>query len=255
LNDFLIDLPPGPRHDVALQKEGAMTHLVHRRGFLGRVLGASAALGFSRTPSAFAQQGNPDAWLTTVKGQHRSLFDFPQHRNGVPLLHILNYLNTYAEAYKGAGQAAAVGTFYGVGPQSSIALAFNDAAWSKYALGEYLSLKDGAGRPYSRNVFHRPTAADAHLVGQAMQLPPLEAAGGVMPAIGIENLQKMGTTFLMCANAFGLWCLELEARGKGKAADLDRDLRANLLPGVVIVPAMVIAIEKAQGAGISYNRQ
>jgi hypothetical protein len=32
-------------------------------------------------------------------------------------------------------------------------------------------------------------------------------------------------------------------------------LRANLPPGVTIVPAMVIAIEKAQEAGIRYNRQ
>jgi intracellular sulfur oxidation DsrE/DsrF family protein len=30
---------------------------------------------------------------------------------------------------------------------------------------------------------------------------------------------------------------------------------ANMLTGVVVVPAMVIAIEKAQGAGIAYNRQ
>jgi len=29
----------------------------------------------------------------------------------------------------------------------------------------------------------------------------------------------------------------------------------HLLPGVVPVPAMVIAIEKAQAAGIRYNRQ
>jgi hypothetical protein len=36
---------------------------------------------------------------------------------------------------------------------------------------------------------------------------------------------------------------------------LDKDLRANLLPGVTIVPAMVIAIDKAQEAGIKYNRQ
>ena len=47
----------------------------------------------------------------------------------------------------------------------------------------------------------------------------------------------------------------LEARGKGKAADIEADLRANLLPGVTIVPAMVIAIDKAQEAGIKYNRQ
>ena len=48
---------------------------------------------------------------------------------------------------------------------------------------------------------------------------------------------------------------ELEARGKGKAPDLEKDLRANLLPGITIVPAMVIAIEKAQEAGIRYNRR
>ena len=39
---------------------------------------------------------------------------FPQHKNGLPLLHILNYLNTYSEAYKTTpGQVGAVGTFYG----------------------------------------------------------------------------------------------------------------------------------------------
>ena len=53
----------------------------------------------------------------------------------------------------------------------------------------------------------------------------------------------------------GIWCLELEARGKGKASDIDKELRANLLPGLTIVPAMVIAIDKAQEAGIKYNRQ
>jgi hypothetical protein len=65
----------------------------------------------------------------------------------------------------------------------------------------------------------------------------------------------MGTTFLLCANAFGGWCEELAVRGKGKPADLQKDFKANLLPGVVMVPAMVIAIEKAQKAGITYNRQ
>jgi len=34
-----------------------------------------------------------------------------------------------------------------------------------------------------------------------------------------------------------------------------KELQANLLPGVTIVPAMVIAIEKAQTAGIRQKRQ
>ena len=76
-----------------------------------------------------------------------------------------------------------------------------------------------------------------------------------MPLVGIERLQDMGTKFIMCNNALNSWVLELEARGKGVAAEIDAELRANLLLGVTIVPAMVIAIEQAQEAGISYNKQ
>jgi hypothetical protein len=188
----------------------------HRRAFLGHMFGAVAAasLAMSGTLAAGVQESGPDEWIGEVKGTHRCLFDFPQHKNGYPLLHILNYLNTYATAYKtGAGQVGAVGTFYSVGSQASIALAFNDSVWATYELGAYTGLKDSAGRVYTRNVFNRPTANDLHLL------------------------------------------MELEARGKGKAQDIEKDLRANVLPGVTIVPAMVIAIEKAQEAGIRYNRQ
>jgi hypothetical protein len=230
----------------------------HRRGFLGRVLGvtaAAAALPFAGNQTINAQAG-PDAWIDNVKGRQRTLFDFPQHKNGVPLLHIVNYLNTYQSAYKAApGDAGAVGTFYGIGPQSSIPLAFNDAIWSKYAIGEYLGLKDASGRPYTHNWFNRPTASELPLLMQAMGTPIIPGFGGALPALGIESLQKMGTTFLICENALGAWCQELEVRGKGRAADIEKELRANLLPGVVPVPAMVIAIEKAQSAGIRYNRQ
>ena len=90
---------------------------------------------------------------------------------------------------------------------------------------------------------------------QSIDSPMIPALADAMPALGIESLQKMGTKFILCANALGIWCLELEARGKGKAQDLEKELRANLLPGLTIAPAMVIAIEKAQEAGIRYNRQ
>jgi hypothetical protein len=228
----------------------------HRRGFLSRFAGAAAALGLvGAAESAQAQQAGPDDWIKGVKGPHRCLFDFPQHKNGMPLLHILNYLNTYGDVYKSPGQAGAVGTFYSMGTQSSLPLAFNDAMWAKYALGDYASLKDAAGKPYTRNVFYKPTPADLHLLMQVLQTPTIPAFAGAMPGLGIDNLQKMGTTFLLCANAFGGWCEELSVRGKGKAEDLQKDLGANLLPGVIVVPAMVIAIEKAQSAGIAYNRQ
>ena len=229
----------------------------HRRVFLGQMLGAAAAVAtVSATAAAAAGTSSADDWIGEVKGTHRCLFDFPQHKNGMPLLHILNYLNTYSAAYKtGPGEVGAVGTFYSAGRQASIPLGFNDAMWTKYELGVYLGLKDADGKPYTRNVFNRPTTKDLHLLMQAIESPAIPALADAIPALGIENLQKMGAKFVLCANALGIWCLELEARGKGKARDIETELRANLLPGVTIVPAMVIAIEKAQEAGIRYNRQ
>jgi intracellular sulfur oxidation DsrE/DsrF family protein len=51
---------------------------------------------------------------------------------------------------------------------------------------------------------------------------------------------------LTCKNSLGGFA--------GQLADAIRgDLLGNLLPGVVLVPAMVIAIERAQAAGFAYN--
>src|SRR5262245_31349016 len=103
------------------------TDLTYRRGFLGKVFGAVAAAGIlggtseAQNKTAPAPAAGPDAWISEVKGTHRCLFDFPQHKNGVPLLHILNYINTYNQAYKSApGTVGAVGTFYAIGNQASI---------------------------------------------------------------------------------------------------------------------------------------
>jgi len=242
----------------------AITEKTNRRAFFGRMFGAVAAASLPMTEVASAAQAKaatttasgPDAWIAQVKGTHRTLFDFPQHKYFFPQLHILNYIHTYNEAYKaGAGTVGAVGTFYGIGNQSSIALAFNDAMWAKYGLGEYLGLKDASGKFYTHNVFNRPVQADLHLVVAALQTPNLPPFADFMPLMGIESLQKMGTKFLLCNNALEAWAIELEARGKGKMADILADLKKNTLPGVTLVPAMVIAIEKAQAAGIRYNRQ
>ena len=49
--------------------------------------------------------------------------------------------------------------------------------------------------------------------------------------------------------------MDLARLGHGEAGPITTELLANVLPGVQVVPAMVIAIEQAQAAGISYNKQ
>lgn len=231
----------------------------NRRGFLGRVLATAGALSLPAVSLRAATprlQGDPDAWMNEVRGEHRSFFDFNAHKMGVPLLHVLNYLSTYQAAYGAAnGTVGAVASLYGVGGGSSISMGFDDFIWQKYGLGEYAGLRDANGRAYTRNVFNSPTEADGHLLATAMNIPTIAPFGGAIVGCAIPNLQKMGTKFLMCNNALGAWTFELEARGKGTQAAINDELRAHLLPGVTIVPAIVIAIEKAQAAGMAYNKQ
>lgn len=221
---------------------------------MARMLGAAASFATvtAVAPRAAAAQAPDDsAWIKEVPGKSRCFFDCPQHANGMGLLHILNYLGAYP-----AGQAGVVSSFYSVGPGASIPLGFNDAMWAKYGLGEVLGLKDASGKPYARNVFANMTKDDAHLLAQRAGIPSgIALLGQAAPALSIPSLQKMGTKFLICNNALGLWTLELAARGKGPADAIGADLRANVLPGVTIVPAMVRAIEQAHAAGFSYNRQ
>src|SRR5262249_42721620 len=158
---------------------------------------------------------------------------------------------TYSAAYKtGPGQVGAVGTFYSAGNQSSIALGFNDAMWAKYELGTYLGLKDAHGTPYTYNVFNRPTSKDLHLLMKAIDSPMIPALGCAVAGVGIKNLKKRGAKFFLGATALGIGFLKLEARGRGRAPNIKKELRATLRPGVTIVPAMVIAIDRAQEAGI-----
>ncbi len=223
----------------------------HRRGFLGGLAAATLATGLPWADLAAAPtpmrsgSANPDAWLDRMTGKHRCLFDFPEHGAGLPLLHMLNYVSTYQRAYNvPAREVNAVGTLYFAGPTASLPLAFNDAMWAKYKFGETLNLTDPkTGRPSVRNMFHRPQAGDPVFFG------------GAYLAAGMESLVGMGCVFLLCENALAFWVSEFATAGLGTAEAINAELRANMVPGVMPVPAMVIAIEKGQQKGVAYNKQ
>jgi intracellular sulfur oxidation DsrE/DsrF family protein len=76
-----------------------------------------------------------------------------------------------------------------------------------------------------------------------------------LPQASIESLQQRGATFIICNNALSIFA-GLVAKAQGLDAQaVYADMKANILPGVTLVPGMVIAIDKAQQAGLSYHRQ
>lgn len=217
----------------------------HPRSRLGGILvialGAATvgAAAVSTRPVHANQSPAPvhDAWLDNLKGTHRQLFDAPNPNGGMPLLHVMNYYDTYNKAY-GVKDREVNGilTFYG----TTTLYAVNDAMWAKYRIGEFLQTKDAAtGQPATAN----PWRAAPVIMGNTI------------PSASLESLVKRGATLILCNNAITYFAGEI-ARTRGLAADtVLADLKANLLPGVTMVPGMVIAIEKAQRRGISYHRQ
>lgn len=106
-------------------------------------------------------------------------------------------------------------------------------------IGEFLGEKDAAGVPVTVN----PWRAVPVILGHEL------------PAASIESLQKRGATFILCNNSLGIFAGFL-AKARGLPADaVFADLKANILPGVELIPGMVVAIEQAQAAGVSYHRE
>ena len=177
-----------------------------------------------------------DAWLKGLTAKHRQFFDSPAPAGGIPLIHILNYFDTYNKAYGVPDRDIdAVGTFYG----TTTFYALNDSAWAKYRIGEFLDTKDASGVAATANPWRTAPVI----------------IGATFPQASIEALQKRGATFIVCNNALTIFSgLLAQARGLD-AKVVYEDLKKSILPGVELVPGMVVAIEQAQRAGLTYHRQ
>jgi intracellular sulfur oxidation DsrE/DsrF family protein len=175
-------------------------------------------------------------WLGKLNGAHRQLFDAPAPAGGVPLVHVLNYYDTYNKAFNTPDKDInGVLTFYG----ATTFYGLNDATWAKYRLGAFLDTKDAKG---------------AFATANPWRTAP-EILGMTLPQASIESLQKRGASFILCNNALSIFSALVAQKGGLDPKVVYEDMKANILPGVILVPGMVVAIEQAQKAGITYHRQ
>ena len=226
-----------------------MTHSTSRRAFAAAALTlvAAAALVARPTPAratapiaSTARGGVPtpsDHWLKGLTSKHRQFFDSPAPAGGIQLVHIMNYYDTLNRVYhvKDA-DIDGVGTFYG----TSTFYGLNDAMWAKYRIGEFLATIDPTT---DRTATANPWRANPTILGLTL------------PQASIESLLERGATFILCDNALHIFSgLLAKARGLDAGA-VYNDLASNILPGVELVPGMVVAIDQAHAANLSYHRQ
>jgi intracellular sulfur oxidation DsrE/DsrF family protein len=223
--------------------------LPKRRDFLGTIAAGAVALGLTGTlprklgasTPPLADTAPSDKWLSSVTGKHRQIFDMPNHENGMGILHVRNYLNAMRDTYHVTHpNVTAVVTLYGM----STLMGFNDAMWKKYGIATPLKVMDGSKTAATSNVFYSAPAGSQSL--------SLSGAPLAIPAdASIAALQQRGAVFIMCNNAFNLW-MQLLGGGGAKSADMGKEFLDNMLPGVHLVPAMVVAINQAQMHGCTY---
>lgn len=217
-----------------------------RRRFVSGVLGGAAALAAApllplgaavRAPAPAGQSPWDMSWLNRIRGEHRLAFDAPEVAEGLVLIQARNWMAGQAEVYAlRDDQMTAVIVLR----HNAVPVAMNDGVWDRFELGTQLEIQEpGADTPARRNPF---------LNGQ----PPRRTA--VYSDGGLDTLIQRGAVVLACnlalRNRTGAW-----ARRLGRpAAEVYDEVRANLVPGVTVMPNGIFALGRAQEAGCGYMR-
>lgn len=197
-----------------------------RRDFLGRLAALGAGIGLFGANTAHAHAGPTlpatveDPWMKRVSGTHRVLFHSHLPTEGLALRWAQTYLDTQKTVYGIREDDCSV--MVGLNGRS-IGWFFNDALWEKYpSIGETMGMP-GARNPMSNAV------------------PILVRRKTILLACG-NSIRASGGRFLPAA----------ERTDRDRTSAFADEVRQNLLPGVEVVPAMIVTLQQAQERNYKY---
>jgi len=210
---------------------------IRRRSFIATFAAAAAALGLGRSaPVGAADSGgstNFQAWLNSIHGKYRQVYDATAPNNGYALAWSHVYLTTGVEGY--AVPESELGVVI-VLRLAAIPLALRDDVWTKYKLGEFYKINDPATKsPAMRNPFAFTKPGD---------LPFAEAA--------LDKLIERGVRVAVCHTAIHFQSMRIAQQADVAHEVVKADFLAGILPGVQVVPSGVLAINGAQRMGCTY---
>ena len=203
-----------------------------RRSFLGRL---AALLAVGAAPSTLAAATRPgvagptggserwpdERWLEQLANrEHKMIMQWGAISDGLALRRAVNFydvLNTDYQIPDGR-----IGLTIGC-HSASLAVISADAMWAKHGFGTRFNLKDAQGNALTANSFK----------GQ------------------VDALVKRGVQFIACNRSLLRLSRDLAGQG-GDATAVHAELSANMLPGVLVVPALIVALSRAQSRGVPY---
>lgn len=205
-----------------------------RRGFFARIGAGALAFGLAgaaAAPARAAVEDGPD-WPGVLKGRHRQVVDAYAANEGFPLAFAFSFVVTNGPATADNVPATAVMVLrHGAFP-----LALDHAMWSKYKIGQSLNIIDPETKaPAVKNPFLRPKPGV--LVVDDMAIDRLLANGAVIGACNLALKMLSG---------------KLAANAEMSHEEATKEWRANVIPGITVIPSGTWGLNRAQEHGCTY---
>jgi hypothetical protein len=184
-----------------------------------------------------ASPGDPDSWFSGIKGKHRAVFDVLEPHDTFPFIGPRVFLMTNAATGTPAKDCSVVVILR----HEAVPFALGSDLWKKYKLGEATKTNDPDTKaPAVRNIYWHPSPGD-------FVFPAI----GHVP-IGIDQLQADGVMYFACGAAMTVLSGVIAQQTHQNQSVVMKELLANVLPGVRVVPSGVWALGRAQEHGCAY---
>jgi hypothetical protein len=198
------------------------------------VLGPRASGAQARAPRFEPARHPQDAWLEAFPGKHRTFIDASTvSGGGSALLYAYNLYAANKSDYSLPERDVAVVVCF---RHAATAFGFNDAMWAKYGkpMNTTMQLVDPKTKqPPTTNLFYS--------VDYGLALTNL--------GVTIESLVKQGTRFVICAMATRGLAGSIASETGGDPDAIYGELLSNAIPNSRMVPAGVLAVNRAQEYG------
>ena len=228
---------------------------MNRRSFVSNAIVGAATVGLLQesAPRAEAQLVYKKAdWkieefnqLAKSTARVKQVYDVVQVGDGKFLNNIKNSLNGFDFGFGiPKDQVKIAAALHG----PANLLNYDDAIWSKYAIGAWLKVNDPAtGEPATRNPFYASKSTPG--MKYASQDP--DSRESIFQDTSIQALQSRGVKFMSCHTADEEQARAIIAHNKLtiEPEALVREMLAHTIPGVLVVAAMVSAIALLQSEG------
>ena len=219
-------------------RSGDGTMALWRREFLGLGLTLAALGGGSASAAPARAKGDAqDAWLDQGGRAHRIIFDSVSTKGTGEALNFAD--NFYKANQSGYGVQAKDLSVVIILRHFSVVFGFTDAIWAKYGatLSDWGGLAEIGMTPATANVYNA-TPLDPKLFSRGRSL---------------NSVTGQGARYAVCdVAAQAVAGMASKATGADTKAILD-ELRANLIPGAVMVPAGIVTLNRAQERGYTVS--